>query len=187
MFRKTLTFSFIFIMLFTLKAFSASVIREGLLGAGAGVAGGAVSGAKGKNLWKGALAGAGVNIIGGALLDSISGKKVRDVKEVDRLSPRDAYSDGYNDGYNSGYKKGYNDNDTESSENYNKWYKEGYKEGYTLGWEESSVDEFKLWYNEGYDNGYFDRVKEWKKGKGRKKKGPPDWAEATGYRRKYGN
>ena len=93
---------------------SSDLIKQGLLGAGAGAVGGAASGAKGRDVWKGALAGAGVNIIGGALLDSMSGEKVKDVHEVDSVSPRTAYSDGYEDGYSNGYKKGYTD---------------GYKEG----------------------------------------------------------
>ena len=50
---------------------SQDLLRQGLLGAGAGAVGGAASGAKGRDIWKGALAGAGVNIVGGALLDSM--------------------------------------------------------------------------------------------------------------------
>ena len=98
---------------------SSDLLKEGLLGAGAGAVGGAASGAKGGDLWKGALAGAGVNIIGGALLDSMSGEKVRNVQEVDSQSPRTAYSDGYEDGYANGYKKGYTEG-----------YKEGMNESY---------------------------------------------------------
>lgn len=98
---------------------SSDLLRSGLLGAGAGAVGGAASGAKGRDVWKGALAGAGVNIIGGALLDSMSGEKVDDVKNVDSVSPRTAYSDGYEAGYSNGYKKGYTDG-----------YKEGLKESY---------------------------------------------------------
>ena len=93
---------------------SSDVLRQGLLGAGAGAVGGAASGAKGRDVWKGALAGAGVNIVGNALLDSMSGKKVADTETVDASSPRDAYSDGYQAGYNNSYKAGYT---------------EGYKEG----------------------------------------------------------
>ncbi|MEA3489765.1 MAG: hypothetical protein U9R44_05450 [Candidatus Omnitrophota bacterium] len=93
---------------------SSDLLRQGLLGAGAGAVGGAASGAKGGDVWKGALAGAGVNIVGGALLDSMSGEKVDDVDRVDSVDPRNAYSEGYQAGYNNGYKKGYTD---------------GYKEG----------------------------------------------------------
>ncbi|MDD4013155.1 MAG: hypothetical protein PHW14_03065 [Candidatus Omnitrophica bacterium] len=88
---------------------SRDLLREGLLGAGAGAVGGAASGAKGSNVWKGALAGAGVNIVGGALLDSLSGEKVSSVEDVDSSTPRDAYGEGYQDGYNNGYKTGYTD------------------------------------------------------------------------------
>lgn len=96
---------------------SRSLLKEGLLGAGAGAIGGAASGAKGGDLWKGALAGAGVNIVGGALLDSLSGEKVDNVSNVDSAAPRDAFSDGYQQGYANGYKAGYTDG-----------YKDGVKE-----------------------------------------------------------
>ena len=99
---------------------SSDILKQGLLGAGAGAVGGAASGAKGGDLWKGALAGAGVKIVGGALLASISGEKVQDVQQVDRMDSRAAYQDGYQDGYNSAYKKGYTDG-----------YKDGMKEGYS--------------------------------------------------------
>ena len=85
---------------------SSDVLKQGLLGAGAGAVGGAASGAKGGDLWKGALAGAGVNVVGGALLDSISGEKVEDVNNVSQQS-RGAYGDGYEEGYQNGYKQGY--------------------------------------------------------------------------------
>ncbi len=98
---------------------SSDLLRQGLLGAGAGAVGGAASGAKGKDVWKGALAGAGVNIVGGALLDSMSGEKVEDTSNVDSVSPRTAYSEGYESGYANGYKMGYTDG-----------YKEGLREGY---------------------------------------------------------
>ncbi len=96
---------------------SRNLLKEGLLGAGAGAIGGAASGAKGGDLWKGALAGAGVNIVGGALLDSLSGEKVDNVSNVDSAAPRDAFSDGYQQGYANGYKAGYTDG-----------YKDGVKE-----------------------------------------------------------
>ena len=98
---------------------SSDLLRQGLLGAGAGAVGGAASGAKGRDVWKGALAGVGVNIIGGALLDSLSGEKVKKVEDVDSSGPRTAYSDGYEDGYSNGYKKGYTDG-----------YKDGLKEAF---------------------------------------------------------
>jgi len=83
------------------------ILKQGLLGAGAGAAGSWASGAKGKNVWKGALAGAGVNVVGGALLDSMSGEHVDTVEHVQKMDSQDAYKEGYNDGFNNGYKQGY--------------------------------------------------------------------------------
>ena len=97
---------------------AADLLKEGLLGAGAGAVGGVVSGGDGGDLWKGALAGAGVNIVGGALLDSISGERVDSVKRVEVMNPQDAYSQGYQDGFNNGYKQGYTQG-----------YKDGLKDG----------------------------------------------------------
>ena len=96
---------------------SGKILREGLLGAGAGVVGGAVSGADSGDLWKGALAGAGVNIVGGMLLDSISGEQVGTVDEVQTMDSQTAYNEGYQGGFNSGFKQGYTQG-----------YKEGIKE-----------------------------------------------------------
>lgn len=93
---------------------SSDILKQGLLGAGSGAVGGAASGAKGGDLWKGALAGAGVNVVGGALLDSISGQKVEETKNVDNMNSQSAYSDGYQAGYANAYKAGYT---------------EGYREG----------------------------------------------------------
>ena len=97
---------------------SSDLLKEGLLGAGAGAVGGLASGAKGGDVWKGALAGAGVNIIGGALLDSISGEKVGSVQDVESMDSQSAFGTGYKEGFNSGYKQGYTQG-----------YKEGLKEG----------------------------------------------------------
>jgi hypothetical protein len=83
------------------------VLKEGLLGAGAGAVGGWASGAKTGDVWKGALAGAGVNIVGDALLDAISGERVESVDKVSRLDAQNAYKDGYKEGYANGYKQGY--------------------------------------------------------------------------------
>jgi len=83
------------------------VFGRGLLGAGSGAVGGLASGAKGKNVWKGALAGAGVNVIGGALLDNHSGEEVTKVDNVKNLDSTSAYKQGYQDGFENGYKQGY--------------------------------------------------------------------------------
>ncbi len=100
------------------KKTSSDLLKEGLLGAGAGAVGGLASGAKGGDVWKGALAGAGVNIIGGALLDSISGEKVESVQNVESMNSQTAFGAGYKEGFNNGYKQGYTQG-----------YKEGLKEG----------------------------------------------------------
>jgi hypothetical protein len=97
---------------------SSDLLKEGLLGAGSGAVGGLASGGKGGDVWKGALAGAGVNIVGGALLDSISGEKVDSVDRVGRMEPQSAYGEGYKEGFNNGYKQGYTQG-----------YKEGIREG----------------------------------------------------------
>jgi hypothetical protein len=106
---------------------SSDLLREGLLGAGAGAAGSAVGGG---NAGTGALVGAGVNILGGALLDSMSNDQQEDYPPQRRTydpepagtyqtgTPGGSYSQGYEDGYSNGYKKGYTDG-----------YKEGLKEG----------------------------------------------------------
>ena len=111
----------LFVMMSSVPCWAASsssdLLRQGLLGAGAGAVGGAASGAKGRDVWKGALAGAGVNIIGGALLDSISGEKVQQQQRVQGMEPRDAYGSGYQDGYYNGYKAGYTDGFREGMEN----------------------------------------------------------------------
>jgi len=86
---------------------SSDILKEGLLGGGAGAIGGLASGAKGGNVWKGALAGAGVTIVGGALLDSMSGEKVNSVDRVEQMPSSDAYGAGYKEGFNNGYKQGY--------------------------------------------------------------------------------
>jgi len=83
------------------------ILKEGIVGAGSGAVASWASGAKGKNVWKGALAGAGVNVVGGALLDSLSGEHVESVDNVKSLPAEDAYSQGYREGFNNGYKQGY--------------------------------------------------------------------------------
>lgn len=114
--------SFIMTFLFIVPVSYAAdrgVLEEGLLGAGAGAVGGWASGAKGKNVWKGALAGAGVSVIGGAILDSASNEHVSTVDEVKSMpTNQDAFTNGYKEGYNNGYKQG---------------YVEGLREGHDLG------------------------------------------------------
>ena len=100
------------------KKSSGDILKEGVLGAGAGAVGGLASGAKGGDVWKGALVGAGVTIVGGALLDAMSGEKVDSVQNVQSMDPQNAFSSGYKEGFNKGYKQGYTQG-----------YKEGMREG----------------------------------------------------------
>ena len=97
---------------------SKNLVRR-MLHAGSAIGGG--------NAGTGALVGAGVNILGGALLDSISDDGRDDDYPPQRRQREQAppvqhnsgsYSQGYEDGYSNGYKKGYTDG-----------YKDGLKEG----------------------------------------------------------
>jgi len=110
---------------------SKAVLRQGLLGAGTGAVATAISGAKGDDIWKGALAGAGVNVVGGALFDVLTGEqtgavsgvqrtvparhavepvRVRSVRTVQQESPfAQAYREGFENGYCQGYDQGYRD------------------------------------------------------------------------------
>ncbi|MCK5450385.1 MAG: hypothetical protein KAI70_01320 [Candidatus Omnitrophica bacterium] len=109
-----------------------AIIRQGLLGAGSGAIGGAVSGGKSSDLWIGALTGAGVNIIGGSLLDMMTKDNnadtgyrrnryqqthyqrtkpvVRQIKVKKNNSEFDrGYKEGFEDGYLTGYKEAVKD------------------------------------------------------------------------------
>ncbi|MGB2601195.1 MAG: hypothetical protein WBD00_03725 [Candidatus Omnitrophota bacterium] len=107
---------------------AADILRAGLLGAGAGAIGSSVSGADGDDIWKGALTGAGVTIIGGALLDAISNNNQSyqnqswqapqsrvyytsgyNQQPVYQQSQKSQYELGYAEGYKAGYKAGYMD------------------------------------------------------------------------------
>ena len=107
------------------------VLRQGLLGAGTGAVATAATGGRGDAVWKGALIGMGVNVVGGALLDILttpSGngavayvnqpQPVTRYVVVDRPSARPnpyvsgarrIYKAGYRTGYNTGYGQGYRD------------------------------------------------------------------------------
>jgi len=68
------------------------ILKDGLLGGASGAVGGAASGAKSGELWKGALAGAATNVVGGALIDTISGKKEQP-QVVHTVQPQVQYVD----------------------------------------------------------------------------------------------
>ena len=115
---------------------SSDILKAGLLGAGSGAVGGLASGGDGNDVWKGALAGMGVNIIGGALLDAITqgsgGASYGETTYVTQpqyqvqpqnyqpqaqyypqaqyqaqSQPMSTYNEGYQAGYYNGYKEGY--------------------------------------------------------------------------------
>lgn len=111
---------------------STAILRQGLLGAGTGAVATAASGANGGAVWKGALVGMGVNVIGGALLDilttSDNSQGVAYVTPVRLAAPqqiviirpavqsrpyvsrsRRIYRAGYRRGYEKGYRNGYDD------------------------------------------------------------------------------
>lgn len=135
-----LAFNTVFVLSCQAQDGAMSIIRSGLLGAGAGAVGGAASGAKGGEIWKGALAGAGTNIVGGALLDVLTQQNTTTATQqsyasvpqnyvvqpqyvtysqpVTYAQPRYANSGGsgnFDDIFQQGYYQG---------------YKEGYAEGY---------------------------------------------------------
>ncbi len=82
------------------------ILKEGILGAAVGAA--ASEWGEGK-AGKGALIGAGVNIVGGLLLDSITGAPVGTVGEVERMGSTEAYRQGYQQGYQQGFQQGFKD------------------------------------------------------------------------------
>ncbi|MCX5667317.1 MAG: hypothetical protein NTY34_03275 [Candidatus Omnitrophica bacterium] len=109
----------------TAYADSVAVLRQGLLGAGTGAVASAMSGGKGDRVWQSALAGAGITVVGGALLDMLTGERVGTVTyaravrpaavatPVRRMRPNTAYrrvyKTGFVNGYNRGYRDGYED------------------------------------------------------------------------------
>ena len=117
---------------------SITVLKQGLIGAGTGAVASAMTGAKGDAVWKGALAGAGVTVVGGALLDMLTGERVGEVAYVQQYQTptyvryaqpvtvvtsvaepsrwrrpssvqRRVYRRGFRDGYRQGYSDGYED------------------------------------------------------------------------------
>jgi hypothetical protein len=109
-----------------------AILRQGLLGAGTGAAATAMTGSKGGEVWKGALIGMGVNVVGGALLDVITTpggtrtvvyarpempaavRRPEAPRQYSRYEARQAarrriYGAGYSNGYRRGYAEGYDD------------------------------------------------------------------------------
>ena len=102
-----------------------AVLKQGLLGAGTGAIVSSMSGGKGDRVWQGALAGAGITVVGGALLDMLTGERVGTVTYVNNSQPvvmarpmqrawpktayRRVYRQGFRNGYSQGYRDGYKD------------------------------------------------------------------------------
>jgi len=92
---------------------SNKVLKEGLLGAATGAIASSASGGK---AGKGALIGAGVNVIGGALLDTVTAPSTPPPQQVQAtpvqtvtvpVQQPDSYQAGYQKGFQDGYEKGY--------------------------------------------------------------------------------
>jgi hypothetical protein len=95
---------------------SRGILKEGLLGAATGAV---AAGASGGKAGKGALIGAGVNVVGGALLDTVTEpSQPQQVQAVPvqtvpvqqvavQSTAATSYQQGYNDGFQAGYEKGY--------------------------------------------------------------------------------
>jgi len=94
---------------YALKSFagndSGDILKDALLGAATGAVSSEASGGK---AGKGALVGAGVNVIGGALFDAFTGQQVGTVDQVNQMPAQDAFQQGYNKGFEQGYQQGYN-------------------------------------------------------------------------------
>jgi hypothetical protein len=104
---------------------SVTILKQGILGAGTGAIASAMSGGKGDRIWQGALAGAGVTVVGGALLDMLTGERVGTVTYIREAQPvmvaapagrarqgtvyRRVYRRGLRDRYRQGYRDGYED------------------------------------------------------------------------------
>ena len=123
--------------------FFMQILKEGLVGAGAGAVGGAASGAMGRDIWKGALAGAGVNIVGGALLDSITNQTTYQTQRSYRVQPQQYYYTAQPQTYTVQIQSSpvyasqpsYNTGST-YEEGYQAGYYAGYKAGYTAGFKD---------------------------------------------------
>jgi len=95
---------------------SRSILKQGLLGAATGAVAASASGGK---AGKGALIGAGVNVVGGALLDTVTSSPSQPaqqvqqvqtvpVQQVQTVTPyQQGYQAGYQKGFQDGYDKGY--------------------------------------------------------------------------------
>lgn len=90
-----------------------SILKEGLMGAATGAIASSASGGK---AGKGALIGAGVNVVGGALLDTITAPAPQPTQQVQAVQAvpvqqvsgvPSLFDQGYQRGFQDGYDKGY--------------------------------------------------------------------------------
>ena len=137
--KKTLVFLIITVFLAGLVPQSLAqdtsameLLRAGLLGAGSGAVGGAASGAKGSDIWKGALAGAGVNIVGGALLDVMTKSNTQTQRQYYTAPQPQSYGS-QTQAQTSSYYPRQNQQEYSYTEAYQAGYNTGYKEGYAEG------------------------------------------------------
>lgn len=123
------------------RADSVAVLRQGLLGAGTGAIATAASGAKGDRIWQGALIGAGVNVVGGALLDMITGQRVGPVyvsqpQQTAYVSQPAAYAQAQYVPAQYSYPRpdGRFDRRAPERRAYRAGYIDGYRDGYRYGY-----------------------------------------------------
>ncbi len=79
---------------------SRGILKEGLLGAATGAIASSASGGK---AGKGALIGAGVNVVGGALLDTVTAPSGQQ-QQVQQVQPQAVGAVSYQQGYNDGFQ-----------------------------------------------------------------------------------
>ena len=103
------------------------IIKDGLLGAGVGAVSASASGGK---AGKGALIGAGTNVVGGAVLDMLTGSGTPREPVAPAYPPPPTYQQGaypqpvaaVGNDYQTGYQKGYQDG-----------FQQGYQQGLQAG------------------------------------------------------
>jgi hypothetical protein len=128
---------------------SIAVIRQGLLGAGTGAVATAMSGAKGDDIWKGALVGMGVNVVGGALLDIIttpSGR--RETVYVNQRPTRTVYVQPQQQVV------------VVQNVDRNRLRREAHKRIYDAGYKRGVKDGYEYGYQYGYSDGYNDALRD---------------------------
>lgn len=128
------------------QADSIAIIKQGLLGAGTGAAATAASGSTGDGVWKGALVGMGVNVVGGALLDIITTPNgTRTVVYADEPQPvRQRYVAQrpveYRPAYTPQPDMRHRAREAAQRRHYQAGFNDGYRVGYSDGYEDAIAD-----------------------------------------------